>query len=62
MQNKYNILNQDIYVIGDSDNDIEMIFDFNGVSIYGNNEMIKKVSKKQYNYVYEYIEDILKDV
>lgn len=62
MEEKYNINKKDIYVIGDSDNDVEMIRDYYGVSIDKNNEQVRKVSQKQYNHVYEYINDIIKDV
>ena len=62
MEEKYNIDPKDIYVIGDSDNDIEMVRDYKGVSIMGKNDEIKEYSKKQYNHVYEYISDIIKDV
>lgn len=60
MQEYLQIEKQDIYVIGDSDNDLEMIKEFNGVGIKGNNSNINKYSKKTYHQVYEYIDDIKK--
>lgn len=61
MSELLNINPKDIYVIGDSFNDIEMIKEYNGASIIGNDE-VNKVSKKTYHYVYEYINDILEDL
>lgn len=56
-----NINKNDIYVIGDSNNDLEMIKEYNGVSIIGNDN-INKSSKKTYHYVYEYINEIKEDL
>lgn len=61
MEKILNINPKDIYVIGDSYNDREMIQEYNGVSIIGNEE-INKLSKKCYHYVYEYINKIKEDL
>ena len=58
MQDLLKIDKKDIYVIGDSGNDYEMIKLYQGVSIISNDEEIKKISKKQYHHVYEYIDEI----
>lgn len=62
MENYLNIKKDDIYVIGDSDNDLEMIKNYNGVGIKGNNENINKYATKLYHHVYEYIDEIKKDM
>ena len=59
MQNYLNINSKDIFVIGDSNNDIEMIRDDNGVSIISDNLDVLAVSSRQYHQVYEYIDDII---
>ncbi len=46
-----------IYTIGDNDNDLEMIRDYNGYMI-GNNKNLEKVALKKYNAVHELISDI----
>ena len=53
------IKNEDIYTIGDNSNDFEMIRDYNGYRI-GNNKDIIDVSLKEYNAVYELVDDIEK--
>lgn len=58
MQEYLKIPKQNVYVIGDSDNDLEMIKEFDGVGIKGNNLNINKYSKKTYHQVYEYIDEI----
>lgn len=57
MKNLLNVKQENIYVIGDSFNDLEMIKEYNGVSIVGNLEL-NKCSKKTYHHVYEYIDEI----
>lgn len=59
MQNYLNINSKDIFVIGDSNNDIEMIREYNGVSIISDNLDVLAVSSRQYHQVYEYIDDII---
>lgn len=58
LANYLNIDKKNIFVIGDSDNDYEMIRDFNGVCVEGSTDNIKSVSKK----VYEKISDYLKEL
>ena len=62
LQKTLDIKNQDIYVIGDSSNDYEMIKDFKGVCMTNSYPDIIKLSKKRYIEVYEYIDEILKNV
>ena len=61
MQDLLQISKDNIYVIGDSFNDLEMIMEYNGVSIIGNSDVNKK-SKKVYHQVYEYVNDIKEDL
>ena len=49
----------DLFTIGDGDNDLPMLHDYNGFMI-GDNETLKKVTLKCYNEVYELIDDIEK--
>lgn len=58
LANHLNINKEDIYVIGDSDNDYEMIRDFNGVCVTNSTDQIKQVSKC----VYKKISDFLKEL
>lgn len=62
LMEKYNIEANDIYVIGDSSNDYEMIKKFNGVCMDTSFEEILKISKKTYKSVRDYIIDILKEI
>jgi len=55
-----NIDKKDIFVIGDSDNDIEMLQEFNGVCVKNSTDEVQKICKKSYNQVFEYINEILK--
>ena len=59
LEKKLNIPKRKIYTIGDNDNDIEMIKDYNGFMI-GNNFELKNVSLKRYDAVHELINDINK--
>lgn len=54
-----NVNYEDIYVIGDSSNDYEMIRDFNGSCVSCANELVKSISKKVYRSIDNYIDDIL---
>jgi len=58
MADYLNIKKKDIFVIGDSDNDYEMINDFNGVTVINGSDKIKSVSKKIYNKISDYIKEI----
>ena len=51
------IPDEDIFTIGDSESDFEMIRRWNGFQV-GNNQALKEVSLGQYNEVYELIDDI----
>ena len=61
LQNKLNIKNNDIYVIGDSSNDTQMIKKYHGVGMNNSADEILKFVNKTYQEVHCYIEDILKD-
>lgn len=54
-----NIKKHDIYLIGDSSNDLEMLKDFKGVCMTNSYPDILKNIKKRYNEVSDYIDDIL---
>ena len=57
IEGRYNIDRDEIYTIGDNNNDKELIRDYNGYRI-GNNPNIINVSLQQYGAVYELIDDI----
>ena len=61
LQKELQINSKDIYVIGDSSNDYEMIKEFKGVCMTNSYPDIIQLSKKRYIDVYEYIDEILKD-
>ena len=50
---------ENIFTIGDSYNDIEMIKNFNGYCVNNAKEEIKKISQKQYKSVSKLIEELL---
>ena len=52
------IKKKDIYVIGDSDNDYEMIYDFHGSCVINSSDKIKEISKDIYNKISDYIQII----
>ena len=54
-----NIKKEDVYTVGDSSNDYEMIKDFNGSCISSSFPEILEISKKIYDSVDDYIIDIL---
>ena len=56
----YNLDNKDIFVIGDGDNDLNMIVNYNGYMI-GDNERLKRCALHRYNEVHELIDDIEKN-
>ena len=56
-----NIKNKDIYVIGDSYNDYEMIKKYHGVCMNSSCVDVLNISKKIYSSVSDYIKDILKE-
>lgn len=51
----------DIYVIGDDINDMEMLKDFKGALMKKHTEDLDNTYKDEYNYLYEYIEELSKD-
>ena len=57
----FSLSKEDIYVIGDSSNDFEMIKDFNGVCMENSCEEVLLIAKKKYATVKEYIKDILEE-
>ena len=59
LQEKYHISKDDIYVIGDSSNDLEMIRDYHGVCMENSSQEVLNITKKVYKEVSDYIEDIL---
>ena len=61
LQKLYDIKKEDIYVIGDSSNDLELIHDFNGACMTSSYDDILKICKKRYNEVSDYINEILKE-
>ena len=61
LQKTLNISSKNIYVIGDSSNDYEMIKEFKGVCMTNSYPDILKLTKKRYIEVYEYINELLKD-
>lgn len=56
-----NIKKQNIFTIGDSYNDIEMIESFNGFCVTNAEKEIKNISIKEYNSVSELIDELLGD-
>ena len=58
---KHKVLKKDLYVIGDSLNDYEMIKDYNGVCVRNSYPEILKISKKIYENINDYIDDIKKN-
>ncbi len=58
LANYLNIKKEDIYVIGDSDNDYEMIRDYHGVCVSGSTESIKEISTKEYEKISDYLKEL----
>ena len=61
LQEMYHVEKENVYVIGDSSNDCEILKDFNGVCMKDSYEDVLKICKKRYNTVSEYIDEILKE-
>lgn len=61
LRKKYKIKKEDVYAIGDSSNDYEMIKDFNGACIHTSYPEILAIAKKKYKSIDNYIDDILKE-
>ena len=58
---RHNLKNTDVYVIGDSYNDYEMIRDYHGSCMNTSCQEVLDISKKNYQSVKDYIIDILKE-
>ena len=56
---KLKIKKENVFVIGDSGNDIEMIRDYHGVGMTNSCQEILNITKKQYNELSDYVNDIL---
>ena len=55
-------LNYDnIYVIGDNDNDYEMLKTFDGATIKNHHKVLDKLNKKEFNTLSDYIEELMKN-
>ena len=50
----------DLYVIGDDINDLEMIKNFKGAIMEQHHEVLDTIDKKNYKYLYMYIEELCK--
>lgn len=50
-----------LYVIGDEVNDIEMLQTFKGAIMKEHNPILDKLNKREYNTLYEYIEELSKN-
>ncbi len=69
--NKYNALKKllnlenlpysSIYVIGDSENDYEMLQNFEGAIMKNHHKKLEQLNKKEYHYLYQYIEELSKN-
>ncbi len=61
LMEKDNVLLKDVYVIGDSYNDYEMIKDYEGVCMDTSCKEVLDIAKKSYKSVKDYINDILRE-
>ena len=52
----------EIYVIGDSENDIPMIKEYSGFAVENAKEEVKAIATKTYKYVYSLIDELLEEV
>ena len=59
LKNYLKINDNDIFVIGDSDNDLEMLKEFNGVCVANSTDNVLKLCKRKYNNVSDYINQLL---
>lgn len=50
-----------LYVIGDNDNDYEMLKDFQGAVIKNHHEILNELQKEEYNTLSDYIEELMKN-
>lgn len=58
MRNTLNLDKKDVYVIGNEENDVSMITMFNGSAMKSCAEVVKKLNVKEYNQVYELVDEI----
>ena len=56
---EYHVNKKDVYVIGDSYNDYDMIKEYNGVAMTTSYPEILEIVNKTYSSVSDYIKDIL---
>ena len=56
---RLNILQENVYTIGDGYSDIEMIKDFNGYAMVNSVDELKKIAKKECKSVAEFINEII---
>ncbi len=59
LMNEYHVNKKDVYVIGDSYNDYDMIKEYNGVAMTTSYPEILEIVNKTYSSVSDYIKDIL---
>lgn len=59
--NLENFSKENLYVIGDEENDAEMLQTFEGAIMAEHNPILDKINKKEYNTLYEYIEELSKN-
>lgn len=58
---KEKLQEQNLYVIGDAENDYEMLSDFKGAIMKDHDDILNDLKKPEYNYLYEYIEELMKN-
>lgn len=58
---KENLSKYVVYVIGDDINDLEMLRTFNGAIMKKHHPLLSDLSKKEYEYLYEYLEELIND-
>lgn len=56
-----NLSSAELYVIGDDINDFEMLKTFNGAIMKKHHPLLSNLSKKEYEYLYEYLEELIND-
>lgn len=56
-----NLSSAELYVIGDDINDLEMLRTFNGAIMKKHHPLLSGLSKKEYEYLYEYLEELIND-
>ena len=59
LKDLYDIKKKEVYVIGDSSNDIEMIHDFKGAAMSSSYPDVLKITKKRFKKVSDYIDSII---